>query len=91
MANLRKADARSSGNSHRLRALMALLPWFALAIALSFLVRLPFLNVGMISDEGGYAYVAQRWFDGRGVLYDDIWVSRPQGIFVAYVAIMETL
>ncbi len=70
---------------------MALLPWFALAIALSFLVRLPFLNVGMISDEGGYAYVAQRWFDGRGVLYDDIWVSRPQGIFVAYVAIMETL
>lgn len=72
-------------------AWLSVLPWFGLAVILSFLVRLPFFNVGMISDEGGYAYVAQRWFDGRGALYDDIWVSRPQGIFIAYAAIMETL
>jgi 4-amino-4-deoxy-L-arabinose transferase-like glycosyltransferase len=91
LANARRVESRDTGSGKRLPALMSLLPWFALAILLSFLVRLPFLHVSMISDEGGYAYVAQRWFDGSGVLYDDIWVSRPQGIFVAYVAIMETL
>ena len=91
MANAPVAQSDDSGSGRKLAALVSLLPWFALAIVLSFLVRLPFLHVGMISDEGGYAYVAQRWFDGSGVLYDDIWVSRPQGIFVAYVAIMETL
>lgn len=68
-----------------------MMPWFGLAVLLSFLLRLPFLRVGLISDEGGYAYMAQRWLDGRGTMYDDIWVSRPQGIFVAYAAIMETL
>jgi 4-amino-4-deoxy-L-arabinose transferase-like glycosyltransferase len=45
----------------------------------------------MISDEGGYAYVAQRWLDGRGLFYQTLWVSRPQGIFVAYGAIQRTL
>jgi 4-amino-4-deoxy-L-arabinose transferase-like glycosyltransferase len=45
----------------------------------------------MTSDEGGYAYVAQRWFDGRGILYENIWVSRPQGIFVAYEAIFRAV
>lgn len=45
----------------------------------------------MIADEGGYAYVAQRWLDGRGTLYSDIWVSRPQGIFLAYGAIFHTI
>lgn len=45
----------------------------------------------MISDEGGYAYVAQRWIDGRGELYDNIWVSRPQGIFLAYGLIFKTI
>jgi 4-amino-4-deoxy-L-arabinose transferase-like glycosyltransferase len=67
------------------------MPWFGFAVLLSFLLRVPFFQVGLISDEGGYAYVAQRWLDGRGTLYDDIWVSRPQGIFVAYAGIMETL
>jgi 4-amino-4-deoxy-L-arabinose transferase-like glycosyltransferase len=68
-----------------------MLPWFGLAVVFSLLLRLPFLNVGMISDEGGYAYVTQRWLAGQGTLYDDIWVSRPQGIFIAYGAIMETI
>lgn len=45
----------------------------------------------MISDEGGYAHVAQRWLDGRGRLYHDIWISRPQGIFVVYGLIFNTL
>ena len=66
-------------------------PWFFLAIVLSLLLRIPYLRVGMISDEGGYAYVARRWLEGRGTLYNDIWVSRPQGIFVVYAAIMRTI
>lgn len=65
--------------------------WFLVAIALSFLLRIPYFRVGMISDEGGYAYVAQHWLSGRGTLYEDFWVSRPQGIFVVYAAIMKTI
>ncbi|HEY7036781.1 MAG TPA: hypothetical protein VH482_35970, partial [Thermomicrobiales bacterium] len=65
--------------------------WLLAAIGLSLLLRLPFLRLPMISDEGGYAYVAQRWLDGRGHLYDDLWVSRPQGIFAAYGAIQRTI
>lgn len=45
----------------------------------------------MINDEGGYAYVADQWLTGRGELYDEIWVSRPQAIFVAYGAIFRVI
>src|SRR5215218_6503133 len=65
--------------------------WLLAAVVLSLLLRLPFLRLPMVSDEGGYAYVAQRWLDGRGHLYDDIWVSRPQGIFAVYGFIQRTL
>jgi Dolichyl-phosphate-mannose-protein mannosyltransferase len=65
--------------------------WLLAAVVLSLLLRLPFLRLPMISDEGGYAYVARRWLDGRGHLYDNLWVSRPQGIFVAYGAIQRWL
>lgn len=65
--------------------------WLLLALGLSLLVRVPFLGLPMISDEGGYAYVAKRWLAGEGRLYHDLWVSRPQGIFVAYGLIFETL
>lgn len=61
------------------------------ALGLSLLVRWPLLGLPLISDEGGYAYVAQRWLDGSGRLYHDLWVSRPQGIFVVYGAIFATL
>ena len=65
--------------------------WLTGVTLLGFLFHWPFFNLPMISDEGGYAYVAQRWLDGRGTLYDDLWVSRPQGIFLAYAAIFHTL
>jgi 4-amino-4-deoxy-L-arabinose transferase-like glycosyltransferase len=67
---------------------LANLPWLAAAAALSLLLRIPFFAVPMIADEGGYAYVAQRWLDGRGHLYHDIWVSRPQGIFGVYGTVL---
>lgn len=91
MPNPRRTQRTGNRGGASAPAWVSMLPWFGLAVVLSLLLRLPFLNVGMISDEGGYAYVAQRWVDGRGTLYDDIWVSRPQGIFVAYAAIMETI
>ena len=45
----------------------------------------------MVSDEGGYAFAADRWIDGRGTLYADIWISRPQAIFVIYGAVIRVL
>ncbi len=65
--------------------------WLVLAVLISLAVRLPFLSLPLIADEGGYAYVAERWAAGEGRLYHDLWVSRPQGIFVAYLAIFRTL
>ncbi|MDQ3779482.1 MAG: glycosyltransferase family 39 protein [Chloroflexota bacterium] len=65
--------------------------WPSLAIALSLVLWLPFLDLPMISDEGGYAYVTSRWLAGEGHLYHDLWVSRPQGIFAVYALILETL
>src|SRR5215211_2920014 len=63
--------------------------WFFVAVGVSLALRLPFLSLPMISDEGGYAYVAQRWLAGEGRLYHDLWVSRPQGIFVVYGLILQ--
>ena len=67
------------------------LGWLTLATLLSLALNWRLFGLPMISDEGGYAFVAQRWTDGRGELYADLWVSRPQGIFVAYAAILRTL
>lgn len=51
------------------------------------LLRLPFLGVPLDADEGGYAYLAQRWAAG-GKLYDDVWVDRPQGLMLVYRAVV---
>jgi 4-amino-4-deoxy-L-arabinose transferase-like glycosyltransferase len=67
------------------------LSWLTLATLVSLALNWRLFGLPMISDEGGYAFVAQRWTDGRGELYDDLWISRPQGIFVAYAAILRTL
>jgi hypothetical protein len=53
-------------------------------------VRAPFFSVPLITDEGGYAYVAH-WL-GRGLaLYRDLWFDRPQAIFLIYRAQMHVL
>src|SRR4051812_31264423 len=65
--------------------------WLCGASLVSLCLHWAFFALPMISDEGGYAYVAQRWLDGRGTLYGDLWVSRPQGIFLAYGAIFHTI
>ncbi|MDQ4099021.1 MAG: glycosyltransferase family 39 protein [Chloroflexota bacterium] len=65
--------------------------WLGVAIVLTFAVRVPFLDVPMIADEGHYALVTRGWLEGTGELYHDLWISRPQGIVVLYGAIFETL
>ena len=57
------------------------------ACALSLLLRLPFLSVGLTDDEAGYAYVAS-WLARGLALYRDLWFDRPQGIFLIYGAIL---
>jgi len=65
--------------------------WLGLVCLVALLVRLPFLTMPMIADEGGYAYATRGWLNGTGQLYDDLWISRPQGIFYLYAVIFETL
>jgi 4-amino-4-deoxy-L-arabinose transferase-like glycosyltransferase len=65
--------------------------WLGLACVIGLLLRWPFLDLPMIADEGGYAYATRGWLNGTGTLYDDLWISRPQGIFYLYAIIFETL
>lgn len=65
--------------------------WIGLSSAISFLLTYRLFFLPMVSDEGGYAFAAERWFDGRGALYYDLWISRPQGIFLIYGAVIEWL
>ena len=57
------------------------------AVALSVLLRVPFLVTGLSTDEGGYAYVAQQWSRGER-LYDTAWLDRPQGLLITYRALL---
>jgi hypothetical protein len=61
--------------------------WAAAVVAVAVCARLPFLGVGLVPDEGGYAYVAAAWADGKR-LYHDAWVDRPQGILLLYRALL---
>ena len=65
--------------------------WLAAALLFSLALRVPFFEVAMIADEGAYAFATRGWLNGSGQLYDDLWISRPQGIFLVYAAIFETL
>ena len=54
-----------------------------LLVVFAVVIRAPFFDVPMITDEGGYAYVAHFW-TGEYQLYRDIPFDRPQGIFFIY-------
>jgi len=47
------------------------------------ITRLPYLDVPISADEGGYATAAYWWARGDD-LYREITITRPQGIFVIY-------
>lgn len=88
---------RSARQQHRAAAPRIAWPspgdwaWLAVALGLNFLVRWPFLHIPMIADEGGYAWATRRWIDGTGRLYHDLWISRPQGIFLVYAGMLDVL
>jgi hypothetical protein len=63
--------------------------YLVVVMALSVLIRIPFIHVPMISDEGGYAYTAYFWSDDYQ-LYKDIPFDRPQGIFLLYKLALAT-
>lgn len=65
--------------------------WLTVAILFGLAVRIPFFRIPMVADEGGYAYATRGWIDGTGRLYDDLWISRPQGIFFVYAGIFDLL
>lgn len=64
--------------------------WLVIVFVLGIAVRVFFFDLPMIHDEGGYALAARGWFEGTGELYNDLWISRPQGIFVLYGITMKT-
>ncbi|MCW2926268.1 MAG: hypothetical protein JWM86_236 [Thermoleophilia bacterium] len=53
-------------------------------IALTVLLRIPFLTTPLGIDEGGYAYVAANWGIGDGGLYGAQWVDRPPLLIALY-------
>jgi hypothetical protein len=58
-----------------------------LVVALTALVRLPFLG-SLGPDEGGYAYIAHRWAEGAS-LYRGVWIDRPQGLIALYRVLLD--
>lgn len=84
----------SDKNKHRARfpgpVTITDVVWLLIALILGVAVRMFFFEFPMIHDEGGYALAARGWFEGTGELYDDLWISRPQGIFFIYGIAMET-
>lgn len=65
--------------------------WLVTALVVGVATRVFFFELPMIHDEGGYGLAARGWFEGTGKLYDDLWISRPQGIFVVYGITMKTM
>src|SRR5680860_145091 len=55
----------------------------------SLALRIPFFEIPVVADEGGYAYATRGWVEGTGQLYHDLWISRPQGIFFVYAGIFD--
>lgn len=51
-------------------------------------MRIHFLDEPFERDEGGYAYMAQRFLDGD-LIYRDYWESRPPGIVFIYALIFK--
>src|SRR3954469_2111570 len=59
-------------------------------LLLGVLVRMPFLHVPLITDEGGYAYTTHYGLSGK-TLYRLLWFDRTQGILWVYRVIFDTL
>ena len=65
--------------------------WLALAVIfpLALALRYPIADIPLERDEGGYAYVAQRWLRGD-VPYKDSFETKPPALYVAYLLLLVT-
>ncbi|MCX6022402.1 MAG: glycosyltransferase family 39 protein [Chloroflexi bacterium] len=63
---------------------------FCAVLTLALALRLPFLSLPLTVDEGSYAYVAYWWLHGA-TLYDQVWIDRPQGLFIVFAGIIRLL
>ena len=60
----------------------------ALALGGALLLRVPFLELPLTADEGGYAEIARLWQDGQS-LYGELFVDRPQGLLLVYRVLLD--
>jgi hypothetical protein len=59
------------------------IPWWAPAVVAVVVLRARFVVTPLTSDEGGYLAIGRAW--GRGaVLYQDVWIDRPQGLLALF-------
>src|SRR3989339_1942037 len=66
--------------------------WMALGavLLLGLALRAPIAGMFLERDEGGYAYIAQRWLQGE-VPYENSSDQKPPGVYAAYAAIQSVL
>lgn len=84
-----QAVPANSANPPRHHVSVAEWLWLVLALLVGLALRIPFFRIPMVADEGGYAYATRGWIEGTGSLYGDLWISRPQGIFLVYAGIFD--
>ena len=53
-------------------------------LAVTTVLRAPFLGAPLSSDEGGFLLVAHQWGTTEGELYGNQWVDRPPGLLVVF-------
>jgi 4-amino-4-deoxy-L-arabinose transferase-like glycosyltransferase len=54
------------------------------AVAAGSVLRLHFLHVPLVTDEGGYATIARLWSQGYRLYGSVAWVDRPQALLILY-------
>lgn len=53
-------------------------------LTLVLLLRLPYLNLPLDRDEGGYAYVGWLWLSGKGIPYLSVFDHKPPMSFILF-------
>lgn len=83
-------DAGAAKTTAFLRRVLTWQVALGVILLIAVLVRMPFLHVPLIADEGGYAYTTHYGLSGR-TLYHLLWFDRTQGILWVYRVIFQTL
>lgn len=71
-----------SGFATRLRTSMV--RWWVFCALIVVVLRLPFINVPLGTDEGGDSFVARAWGVTEGSMYGGSWLDRPPLLVLIY-------